>query len=541
MATANGIHYPEKNNTYNLAFDFWQHAISDAQQALDAANAALIGAKAYTDGEIAKATLGEGVLDATDPTVAALLGATGTASRTQVEGVSDARINTLAVTKSQHDSAAAGLVNDDDSLFRTALTRTGARPVGRGELMLNVVDFGAFGDGVTDDTAAVRAALLAARDRGGATVYFPPGEYLMSNYAQVYSNTVILGREARLIKPPIAQRASVAFFAIRTGATKGYGAGGQNITIEGITTVGRAWNGEAATLLAAHHGRNITVKDCKGIFSVALGHWIDLVGCESVLVDNCRIEGAEASTTPGEAIQIDISRADAVSVAEDTQAGFDMLPSRDITVRSCSFAGARNGSTNYPAPVAFGSHSAPLAGQWYDSIRFLDNYCGPSVARTAGVRGVVRLQAATGVVIAGNHINLGRVDVPGISIQGGTNTTGGQVDSGTVTIADNILERNRDVPAIYVSGATTVKVANNVVDSKGAATNGYSIDVIATTLCTITGNLVNTTGHASSPGGIRASGSTLAGIMSGNVLYSPIGGVFGQNDVLSDGNQVVAP
>jgi hypothetical protein len=42
---------------------------------------------------------------------------------------------------------------------------------------LNVKEFGAKGDGRSDDTLAIRRALATARSAGGATVYFPAGTY----------------------------------------------------------------------------------------------------------------------------------------------------------------------------------------------------------------------------------------------------------------------------------------------------------------------------------------------------------------------------
>lgn len=42
-------------------------------------------------------------------------------------------------------------------------------------LAINVKDYGAVGDGETDDTAAIVAAMQA-----GSTLYFPPGTYKFS-------------------------------------------------------------------------------------------------------------------------------------------------------------------------------------------------------------------------------------------------------------------------------------------------------------------------------------------------------------------------
>jgi hypothetical protein len=50
---------------------------------------------------------------------------------------------------------------------------------------INVKDYGAVGDGITDDTAAINAALAAVpttpNSMLGAYVFFPPGEYLISS------------------------------------------------------------------------------------------------------------------------------------------------------------------------------------------------------------------------------------------------------------------------------------------------------------------------------------------------------------------------
>ena len=52
----------------------------------------------------------------------------------------------------------------------------------------NVMDYGATGDGVTDDRAAIQAAIVAATALGGDTVYFPAGTYRCDKApAQPYS------------------------------------------------------------------------------------------------------------------------------------------------------------------------------------------------------------------------------------------------------------------------------------------------------------------------------------------------------------------
>ncbi|MCC7184498.1 MAG: hypothetical protein IT509_13165 [Rhodocyclaceae bacterium] len=57
----------------------------------------------------------------------------------------------------------------------------------------NVRDFGAAGDGVTDDTAAFRLAMSALRSSGGGTFYIPTGTYIISATIFVPSGATVTG------------------------------------------------------------------------------------------------------------------------------------------------------------------------------------------------------------------------------------------------------------------------------------------------------------------------------------------------------------
>src|SRR5262245_39137991 len=63
------------------------------------------------------------------------------------------------------------------------------------ELCVNVRNFGAQGDGVTDDAAAIGTALTAVKASGGI-VCLPPGTYLLGTPLSLSSNVTLLGAGA---------------------------------------------------------------------------------------------------------------------------------------------------------------------------------------------------------------------------------------------------------------------------------------------------------------------------------------------------------
>lgn len=66
-------------------------------------------------------------------------------------------------------------------LSGSAAAPTVPTAVKKGDLVFNVRDYGAVGDGSTNDTAAIQAAITAAGSTTGRGVYFPAGRYVFSS------------------------------------------------------------------------------------------------------------------------------------------------------------------------------------------------------------------------------------------------------------------------------------------------------------------------------------------------------------------------
>ena len=95
--------------------------------------------------------------------------------------------------------------------------------------IISVKDFGAVGDGVIDDTAAVQLAL----DSGAKVVTFPAGSYKWSgNGPIIRSNTRVVGDQALIIQPNADTGATISTGAEYAGFR--IDCGSSNIIIEGL-------------------------------------------------------------------------------------------------------------------------------------------------------------------------------------------------------------------------------------------------------------------------------------------------------------------
>jgi hypothetical protein len=147
----------------------------------------------------------------------------------------------------------------------------------------NVKDYGAKGDGVTDDTAAIQAAITAAQSAAGITVgpgkqvYFPGGKYIVSATLTVQHDNVCL--EGDGCSHSILQRTTdygdTVYLAPSSLATSVYQVGNH------IKNMGFWYNGTPAAAAAHIHYAACTRFEIDGV--VVYGHFggIDLESCNT--------------------------------------------------------------------------------------------------------------------------------------------------------------------------------------------------------------------------------------------------------------------
>lgn len=140
---------------------------------------------------------------------------------------------------------------------------------------INVMDYGATGDGIHDDAVALQAAITAAASENKA-VMIPPGTYKKSAQLTLHSNLAIVGTGEAIIQ--------------ETGQAHGfYGADIENVTITGIKLVG--YNDavlSTASGITISNGERIHIEDVVIENYDFNGMWL---GCiNNSTITKCRIE-----------------------------------------------------------------------------------------------------------------------------------------------------------------------------------------------------------------------------------------------------------
>jgi hypothetical protein len=153
---------------------------------------------------------------------------------------------------------------------------------------ISVKDFGAKGDGTTDDTAAIQAAVTAS---AGKALYFPAGTYIVSDIITLVSNTVLYGDQGITtlkLKAKSYPAANVSIFVL-TG-------------ISNVYLFGLIFNGNKGNVGTARNPINTVYNTTQVTFDTC--QWVNCEGIclnvsttvDSFAVLNCRFINCGGAT-----------------------------------------------------------------------------------------------------------------------------------------------------------------------------------------------------------------------------------------------------
>lgn len=161
--------------------------------------------------------------------------------------------------------------------------------IGSGATWASVKDYGAVGDGITDDSAAIQACIDA-----NDVAYFPKGNYL-SKMLKVHDNSYLLGDNATLILPT-GLDSSDLIGELETGydfqmSANIYGDSVDSVTIRGFiingNVLGRSTDAvQKADGIFFFNSSNIKIYDV--YITESLSHGFELYRCNDSIIENCR-------------------------------------------------------------------------------------------------------------------------------------------------------------------------------------------------------------------------------------------------------------
>jgi hypothetical protein len=162
--------------------------------------------------------------------------------------------------------------------------------------VFNVLEYGAVGDGVTDDTAAIQAAADAVEAAGGGVLYIPTGHYIISACLFLGSGTIMrgAGMQASRIEAAPWESWTGGFYSMvrnRNHNNTGRVISDENITVEYLffdySNFGTVPGG-GAHAVGMRYVRNVRVQFVRARDGENLNAFL---GCEDTLVFGCHATG----------------------------------------------------------------------------------------------------------------------------------------------------------------------------------------------------------------------------------------------------------
>ncbi|GIN87647.1 hypothetical protein J6TS2_40330 [Heyndrickxia sporothermodurans] len=336
---------------------------------------------------------------------------------------------------------------------------------------VNVMEYGAKGNGIDDDTQAFKAVLEMAKYNGAVRMYIPNGIYRLTAELNIYSNTTIISSEnTRIVRD---HNGYMILNGFRTDNYSGY-SGNRNIKIAGgIWDANGVKRPSKASTFHFGHGENIYINNVT-IKDTANSHGIEFNACKNILVENSKFLGWVGSTDFfNEAIQLDLAKNNgSVTIPKN-----DDTPCLNVVIRHCYFGNSGTSGSN-PWGRAIGSHASTI-GKWHENIKIVENTFENLV------QWAVRSYSWKDVHIVNNTVlNCGggfSIDTPLLSKTADTVDTNGKQTNASQNCSGYIINNNKIGGGLNYGPAISVK----------GQSSGYIQN------CTILGNIVTGTDSGS--------------------------------------------
>lgn len=338
--------------------------------------------------------------------------------------------------------------------------------------VVSVRDFGAVGDGVTDDTAAIQAALDSANTQNKA-LHFPSGTYLTtSEITTTEEGIVIYGEGSELV---IINTTATRFLFVDTPDTGTPGTPDQpylGVRLEGFQVRGDGVNTTTCIDVFGSPYGNTVFKDLQ--LRGAITEQIKITQCWASEFVNCEIGfGSESRTTSGTR-GITIDNANAITVRDSiiTSLGlnYDGLGIYATSCEAFNLVSSTIENMQTYVEITSGSGSVLIQGNYFENSTtvqgLIDITESPIKLGTTGK--LYNAEVCNNWFLVGNNaINVDFVNVSKGAFKQNSHNPGlandGYYKAG-VNSTDIIVENNKRIfsPTSGVSGMTDSDVENTL-------------------------------------------------------------------------------
>lgn len=380
-------------------------------------------------------------------------------------------------------------------------------------------EFGANGSDTEDDTFAIQSALEKAGGEGIVTIYVPAGDYYISRWLRIYSNThLILDENATIHRMDSIIDKGMVQNVDKDGNMDG--AGGYDMS-ENITIEGGTWDGgniqkatDASDIIRIDHAKNVTIKNCT-IKNVYDCHLVEFVGVQNGRIEGCTFtgfryrQGKEKNWTfAREAVQLESAWTNNPSNLNDISSLWANGSVVDGT--SCDNV-VVTGNTFIDMPCGVGQHHYTKNGKYRNTNIEISNntitcnksykYCKTAITCAGMNQVTISGNKITGPYRFGMHIE----EANQITVQQNTikevTMNGIMNDSGkNVSITGNVIA-NVKKHGVSVGGGLVTTLSNN--EMTNIKHDGISVDKGVVTL--VEGNSISKVGKH----GISITGGTI--------------------------------